>query len=178
LILVTVGNAHHPFERLVHAADEIAARLEERVLIQSGHTPCQTRHAEQVAFLAVDDYEAAAAEARLIVAHAGSGSVITAFRQGKPLIVMPRLKRFGEHVNDHQLELAVALAGDSRVRVVQNAEELGAAIGTPPAGRVAEAGRAPLVGVLGAWLEAWVGGTRRCSASSVATDGGPWPCRK
>lgn len=155
MIFVTVGNAHNPFERLVRAADDVAARLEERVLVQSGHTRFQTRHAEQVAFLGLEDYEASAGQARLIVAHAGSGSVITAFRLGKPLILMARRKQFAEHVNDHQLELAAALRADPRVRVVENAEELWAAIASPPVGVAAEAGRAPLVEVLQAWVEGW-----------------------
>jgi UDP-N-acetylglucosamine transferase subunit ALG13 len=160
LIFVTVGNAHNPFERLVRAADELAARLEEPVLVQSGHTAYQARHAEQVAFLGLDAYETAVQQARLIVAHAGSGSVIAAFRYGKPLILMPRRRQFGEHVNDHQLELTAALAADPRVRVVQNADELWAAIASPPVGRVANAGCPPLVGVLQMWLEAWIGGDR------------------
>jgi UDP-N-acetylglucosamine transferase subunit ALG13 len=153
LIFVTVGNSHNPFQRLIRAADDAAARLDEPVVIQSGHSPRDTRHARCVPFLGLDEYEAQARQSRLIVAHAGSGSVITAFRHGKPLILMARRKRFGEHVNDHQLELAGALRGDERVRVVESAEELWHAIQTPPSGRPAGTGTPPLLGVLGEWLE-------------------------
>lgn len=153
LIFVTVGNAHNGFDRLVRAADEAAGRLEESVVIQSGHTRCATRHARCLPFLGLEEYETLAQEARLIVAHAGSGSVITAFRWGKPLILMPRRKRYGEHVNDHQLELAGALAGDERVRVVETAEELWRAIQSPPIGRTSGQGTPPLLRVLEAWLE-------------------------
>lgn len=160
MIFVTVGNAHEPFERLVRAADQAAARLAEPVLIQSGHTPYQVRHARCVPFLRLEQYEAVAREARLIVAHAGSGSVITAFGHGKPLILMARRKCYGEHVNDHQLELAVVLAADERVRVVDNVDELWQAIQTPPSARPAAAGVPPLLRVLGDWLERFTSSRR------------------
>jgi len=158
LIFVTVGNAHNPFPRLVEAADRVAARLDEQVIVQSGHTPYQARHATQIPFLGLEEYEGLIARARIVVGHAGSGSVISAFRSGKPLILMPRRTCYGEHVNDHQLDLAGMLAADERVRVVHSAEELWAAIASPPRGHRAALRAAPLVGVLQAWIDRNLGG--------------------
>ena len=99
MIFVTVGNARTPFLAWFEAADQAAARLDEEMVIQSGHTPYCAEHAQQVAFLDLDAFARAMRRARIIVAHAGCGSTMTAIQMGKPIIVMPRRKRFGEHVN-------------------------------------------------------------------------------
>jgi UDP-N-acetylglucosamine transferase subunit ALG13 len=156
LIFVTVGNVRRPFVRLVEAADRAAALGDEEFFVQSGHTPYQTRCARQVAFLSLPEYDRLVAQARLVIAHAGSGSIIAAFRYGKPIIVMPRQKRYGEHVNDHQLEIAGQFARQGLLRRVDTFEELCAALQAPllcVAG--ANTRRPPLLAVLEDWVANW-----------------------
>lgn len=64
------------------------------------------------------------AEAEVLVLHAGAGSILHAVNAGKCPIVMPRLARFGEHVNDHQLEFASALHAMEKVWMMETVEEL------------------------------------------------------
>jgi len=80
-------------------------------------------------------------EADVVVTHAGVGSVLCAREAGHVPVVVPRLHRFGEHVDDHQLELVAALAGDGHVIAVTDMAELGAAV--EKAGRRADTNRAP-----------------------------------
>jgi len=77
---------------------------------------------------------------------------------------MPRRKCYGEHVNDHQLELAGVLADDPRVRVVHDAEELWSAIQSAPTGRAACRRIPPLLCVLQNWMESFV--AQRASAQN------------
>jgi beta-1,4-N-acetylglucosaminyltransferase len=110
VILVLVGLHAAGFDRLVIAADQLAALIPEEVLIQKGSSGYEPRHATCFDFTS--------AEARLIVTHAAAGSVLLAARLGRPLVLVPRLKQFGEALDDHQQQLARALAMQYRVPVV------------------------------------------------------------
>jgi UDP-N-acetylglucosamine transferase subunit ALG13 len=63
-------------------------------------------------------------KARLIITHAGVGSIITALRFRKPVIVVPRLKKFNEHVNNHQLQIAKAFEKEGKVVACYDIKDL------------------------------------------------------
>ena len=115
MILVTVGMHTASFDRLVRAMDRIAAHVDEKVLMQIGATTYQPQAARWFTFAPASQMEALCEQARVIVSHAGAGSILTALRHSRPLVVMPRLRRYGEMIDDHQIELAEAL---SRARVL------------------------------------------------------------
>jgi UDP-N-acetylglucosamine transferase subunit ALG13 len=113
VILVTVGN-DLPFSRLVQHADAWSeAHPSERVFAQTGrlqpsdHVP---EHMDWVEMLAAEQFEHYWAGAKLIVAHAGMGSIITALATAKPIVILPRQARLNEHRNDHQLATAKRFA--------------------------------------------------------------------
>ena len=87
------------------------------------------------------DYAAAIARARLVVAHAGVGSVVSAGEQGKPIVVLPRRAALGEHTSDHQVETVGWLRGKPGVHVADSEAELPACIAAAAAG-----GRRPASG--------------------------------
>lgn len=119
MIFVTVGT--HPelgFERLVQAVDEAAAQLEEPVIIQRGCAQYEPRFAEHFRFDSSVRIDQLNQQARLIISHAAAGAIIFALRNRKPLVVVPRRHHLGEHIDDHQLELARALAARNRVITV------------------------------------------------------------
>jgi UDP-N-acetylglucosamine--N-acetylmuramyl-(pentapeptide) pyrophosphoryl-undecaprenol N-acetylglucosamine transferase len=105
--LVALGTHHEPFDRLVGAVLDAVrgGRLGEPVLIQAGSTPVADGRARVVEFLARDELAAACRDAEVVVAHAGAGIIATALRAGRRPIVMARRVAFGEHVDDHQLEI-------------------------------------------------------------------------
>jgi UDP-N-acetylglucosamine transferase subunit ALG13 len=76
----------------------------------------------------MDDFVLKIQQAAVIVCHAGTGTLSHALRAGKVPVVMPRRKKYGEHVDDHQLELVRALALEGRVIPVYEPEELPAVI--------------------------------------------------
>jgi beta-1,4-N-acetylglucosaminyltransferase len=109
--------------------DEIAGRIDEEVVIQKGHTECETEHAISFDFLPSDEeYLEYFKKARIIVCHAGAGTLLNSLSFGKTTIVMPRLRKYDEHMNDHQLELVGALKVKKGLTVVLEADALEEAI--------------------------------------------------
>ena len=125
---VSVGNATQPFRRLLDAACAVAARLPQPVTIQHGAaTAFRCATCETTAFLDMEAYGRRVSEASLLILHAGAGSVIHAIRAGKVPVVMPRRARFGEHIDDHQVEFARELERLGRIVLCDDAAQLDAA---------------------------------------------------
>jgi beta-1,4-N-acetylglucosaminyltransferase len=118
LIFVTVGMHNQGFDRLISAMDEVAANTDEQVVMQIGSASLEPTHAEWFHFADGERVSELIDSARIVVAHAGAGTIITTFKRGRPLIVVPRLSAHGEHIDDHQLDLAEALAAQGKVCLV------------------------------------------------------------
>jgi len=104
MIFVTVGTDTHDFSRLIKAMDEIAKS--KKVIIQRGNTSYLPRNAESFGFTSEKEMNELYKKADIIVTHAGAGSIINSLNYGKRPIVVPRLKQFDEHTDNHQLETA------------------------------------------------------------------------
>ena len=125
MIFGTVGFHFQGFERLVKRLDDLAPTLDERVVIQIGHTEYTPRNAEYFRFAADDaTIDRLVRDSRVVVAHAGTGTILRCLELGRPVIVMPRRAGFGEHVDDHQWEIAEALAERRLILAVKSPEEL------------------------------------------------------
>lgn len=127
MILLTVGT-QLGFDRLVSAMDAITPTLSQSVIAQIGAGSYVPRHMQAQASFSPKDFEELAAKADLIVAHAGIGSVLTARRHNKPIVLLPRRADRHEHRNDHQLATAAQLHGRELIFVVENEGELSRAI--------------------------------------------------
>jgi UDP-N-acetylglucosamine transferase subunit ALG13 len=128
MIFATVGT-QLPFDRLLSGLDGWAAlNPGVPILAQTGRTTRTFRHIATVRDLDQTTFQARFAAARLVVAHAGMGTILSATELGKPVILMPRLARFGEHRNDHQRDTAAEMARLSNVTVVEDGEALHAAL--------------------------------------------------
>ena len=124
MIFVTVGNHNEGFDRLIQKIDEIAIDLDEKVVMQTGTATYEPKNAEYFKFCSSREVESLVKEARVVVSHAGAASIINALKYGKPIIIVPRRKKYGEVVDDHQLELASAMSGDRRIKAVYQVEDL------------------------------------------------------
>ncbi|WP_157268359.1 glycosyltransferase [Azohydromonas aeria] len=107
MILLTVGSMF-PFDRLVREVDELAGagRLDDEVVAQIGDGRYEPRHMPFHRFLSRREFEGLFGRAERLVSHAGAGTIAMALQHGKRLLVVPRLARHGEHVNDHQIATA------------------------------------------------------------------------
>ena len=135
MIFVTVGTHSAPMTRLIDALDDLPA---DQLVVQHGNAPAPRRAREAAAFMPFGDMLERFAAAEVVVTHAGVGSVLCATRAGHTPLVVPRLRRHGEHVDDHQVELAEALEQSGAVVAVWDLEELPAAVASAPARRPPE----------------------------------------
>ena len=125
MILVSVGTHHQPFDRLVSACAALAASGEE-VVVQRGVSRLSPAGCTVVDQVRPDVLETWMRTARVVILHAGSSSFLQARALGRVPIVVPRRARYGEHVDDHQVELARSLpAGEA---VVAEPDELAAVV--------------------------------------------------
>jgi UDP-N-acetylglucosamine transferase subunit ALG13 len=124
MIFITTGT-QEPFDRLVKVADELAAHLPEvHFKVQAFTSTYQAENIEVVTFMTPLAFEQSLKQADLIISHAGMGTIISALVNLKPIIVMPRLLKFKEHRNEHQLATAKMLDTLKYVTVAYNEEEL------------------------------------------------------
>ena len=121
MILVTIGT-HLPFDRLLRAVDPLAES--ERVVVQCGDGAFRPSGAECVGFLSFAEFEAHVREARLVITHAGVGSVVTCLRNSRRPIVVARRASFGEAADDHQVAFARRLDAIGLGTVVEDLTEL------------------------------------------------------
>jgi UDP-N-acetylglucosamine transferase subunit ALG13 len=105
--------------------DEIAGKIDEKVIMQIGYTNYKPINADYFSF--IDSFEEILRlnrDSRVVVSHAGAGSIVTALKQKTPVIAVPRLKKYNEHINDHQLDIAHAMSDDKNITIVYNIESL------------------------------------------------------
>lgn len=103
MIFVAVGT-QFPFDRLIQCVDEWAAEHGMPVHAQIAGGKYTPQHASWDRFMTTDDFNTRLNEASLIISHAGMGNIITALENSKPIIVMNRQHKLGEHRNDHQAD--------------------------------------------------------------------------
>lgn len=110
-IFVTVGTHPQQFNRLLKQLDLLVkkGRLKAIVFAQTGNSDFLPESFAFKDFLPPEEMRKRIAESDVIISHGGAGSVIGALEQEKPLVIVPREKRFGEHTNNHQRDLAVAM---------------------------------------------------------------------
>ena len=125
---VSIGNAKQQFPRFFEIVDSVSLLLPKPVIIQSGHTDYHNVEFQVIPFIEMTQFAEFVAEAQLLILHSGAGSIIHAVQSGKKPIVIPRLSKYGEHVDDHQLELAQHLATAGKVYLVQNTEDMQIAV--------------------------------------------------
>jgi UDP-N-acetylglucosamine transferase subunit ALG13 len=128
MILVTVGTTHFPFDRLMTAVS--ALDVDEEVVVQRGPSEVSVEGAEVVDFLSFDELAAHIERSRLVISHSGVGSIMVALARGRKPIVVPRLARFGEAVDDHQVDVAEQLGRGGRVTVVHDPSSLSRVVAT------------------------------------------------
>jgi beta-1,4-N-acetylglucosaminyltransferase len=126
LIFVTIGSAVKgiEFTRFVKKMDEIAGKIDEEMIMQIGTVPYEPQHASFFAYCSYQESLKYFEKASLIVGHCGAGTILNATKFQVPIVVFPRRHQYGEHVDDHQVELARRIEGMPLIHVVYELEEL------------------------------------------------------
>jgi UDP-N-acetylglucosamine transferase subunit ALG13 len=149
MIFVSVGTHEAPFDRMLRMVFDLG--LEEELVVQHGPSGLRCGRALEHEYLSFDEVVAYIRRARAVVMHAGVGSVMISLANGKRPIVVARRHEHGEHVDDHQVELARRMAAAGLATYVEDADGLREALGA-----VGERPRAALEDV--PWLGTELGG--------------------
>jgi len=125
MIFLTVGT-QFPFDRLVRSIDEVISRngFKEEIFAQIGDSSYHPRNFKAIPLLEKKVFDKRISEASCIVSHAGIGTIAMALDNEKPLLVMPRLKKYGEVVNDHQVAIAKRFEELGYILVAYTEEQL------------------------------------------------------
>ena len=113
LIFVTVGSRPYPFDRLFKKLDELyeAGILSEPAFAQIGTSSYQPKHYQYVQYLLPDEFDERIKQASIVVSHGASGSIMKGLNEGKKVIAVTRLaSKYGEHIDDHQIQNNEAFA--------------------------------------------------------------------
>lgn len=126
MIFVTVGTNEAAFDRLLRAVEQLDT--DDELLVQHGPSLVRPAGAKCVDYLPFEALVDTVARASVVVMHAGVGSIVTALAAGKRPVVVPRLRRFGEAVDDHQLPFGRRAAEAGIVSLVEDLTALAEAI--------------------------------------------------
>jgi len=126
LILVTVGTHYQGFERLIEAVDKLKGKnkIKEDVVIQIGHTNYIPKNCKWFKFVNSEDLLELYKKSNIIITHGGIGSIVIPLKLKKPVIVVPRYKKFSEHTDDHQLQITRELEKEKKIIAVYNIDNL------------------------------------------------------
>jgi len=122
MIFVTVGNSIKgvEFYRLIREIDEIARDLNEEVVAQIGFIEEHPKNIKYFSYLNYVEILEYFRKSSIIIGHCGVGTVINGLAFKKPIILVPRSRTYGEHIDDHQFELADKLKGREGIFVVDD----------------------------------------------------------
>lgn len=117
MIFVTVGSRNYPFDRLFRKLDELYEEgvLTDSMFAQVGTSTYQPKHYAYKDFISQEEFLEKINEADVVVSHGASGSIMKALKAGKKVIAVTRLEKYGEHINDHQIQNNEAFASNGYV---------------------------------------------------------------
>ena len=107
MIFVSLGTNDKSFERLLKVIDkEIKnGNIKDKVVVQAGYTKYQSKNMNVVDLMPMDMFNKCINDCDILITHGGVGTILDGLKKGKKIIAFPRLSKYGEHVNDHQVEI-------------------------------------------------------------------------
>ena len=107
MIFITLGSQKFQFNRILKEVDRLIENgvITDKVFAQIGNSDYEPLHYEYKKFLSREEFSEWQGKCDIVITHGGTGAIIGALRKGKKVIAVPRLAKYGEHVDDHQLQL-------------------------------------------------------------------------
>lgn len=107
MILVILGTQNKPFNRLLEKIDEgiINGDIKDEIIVQAGTTKYKSDNMKIFDFVPMNEFDNLIDKASIIITHGGVGTILSSIRKGKKVIAVPRLNKYKEHVNDHQIQI-------------------------------------------------------------------------
>lgn len=126
MIFISLGTQKFQLNRLLEEIDELIEEEEttHEVFAQIGNSSYTPKNYEYATFLTQDDFEKKINECDIFITHGGVGSITTGIKYNKKIIVYPRLAKYKEHVDDHQLQISNKYNELGLVLLAENKEQL------------------------------------------------------
>lgn len=130
MILVLLGTQNNSFHRLLEEVQKNIDNgiIQEEVIAQKGYTKFESKDMTLYDKIPTDEIKKLIDKADVVITHGGVGSIITSITKGKKVIAVPRLKKYKEHVNDHQLDIVHSFNEMGYIIGIDEVSELGKAL--------------------------------------------------
>jgi UDP-N-acetylglucosamine transferase subunit ALG13 len=130
MIFITLGSQKFQFNRLIQTVDELVEKgiIKDDVFAQTGYSDYQPKNYPFKPFLDRDEFAEWESKADIVITHGGTGAIIGAVKKGKKVIAVPRLAKYGEHVDDHQLQLIEQFKNQNLICGVSDCAEISSAL--------------------------------------------------
>lgn len=130
MIFVTLGTNDNSFERLLKAIDKEIEKgtIKDKVVVQAGCTKYESKNMKILDLVPRDEFDKLIGECDLLITHGGVGSILTGINNGKKVIAVPRLAKYKEHGNDHQLQIVENFSKRKYILAVKDLNKLGKTI--------------------------------------------------
>ncbi|MDD2376851.1 MAG: glycosyltransferase [Clostridia bacterium] len=110
MIFITLGTQKQSFKRLLDEIESCKILDNEEIIAQIGYTKFVSKKIKTIEFLETDEFNKYIQNSEFVITHGGVGSIFDALLKNKKIIAVPRLKKYNEHVDDHQIEICEKLA--------------------------------------------------------------------
>ena len=126
MIFVTLGSQNFQFNRLLIEIDRLVeeGKITEEVFAQIGYSDYKPKNYCYKEFLDRDEFMDIMSKCKKVITHGGTGAIIGAVKKGKKVIAIPRLSKYGEHVDDHQLQITKQFSDMNLSRSINKIDEL------------------------------------------------------
>ena len=117
MIFVTLGTQDKPFTRLLEAIQKQidAGVIKDKVIVQAGYTKFESDDMKIYELINMDEFDKLIKECDILITHGGVGNILTGLKYNKKIIAAARLEKYGEHTNDHQLQIVDKFADEGYI---------------------------------------------------------------
>ena len=123
MVFVSVGTQKQQFTRIFELVEKSKVLDKEEIVAQTGNTKFESKKIKMLPSIDVDKFSEYIKKADIVICHGGVGTIFNALENGKKILVVPRLEKYKEHVNDHQLEVANELEKQGYILVYEDGKE-------------------------------------------------------
>ena len=126
MVFVAVGTQKFPFNRLLKEVDHLVEQgiLEGEVFAQVGHSDYVPRNYAYQDFISKDEFQSCIDRCDLLITHSGVATIIAGLKQEKPVVVVPRISEFGEHVDNHQIQIAESFTKKNLILICRERDNM------------------------------------------------------
>lgn len=130
MILITLGTQDKEFTRILKEVDKLITKkvIKEEVVVQAGYTKYKSKNMKIFDYVSKTELEKYIEKANFVITHAGVGTIFDCLKKNKKIIAVPRLSKYKEHNNDHQLQIVEEFGKEGFIIPVYEMDELEQAI--------------------------------------------------